>query len=263
MCSCTYARTLSYTDTYAHKNVNERLTHVNVQHNAYAHLLITHIDSHVLHLFSPEKSEATIVPTSTADAASPTKSPADEEVDRSSTFSEAELRRLPELRPPSVLPQGNVGTPTSTLLRLIAQCRFPPRLITKLGLKFPQARHAHRYANVPFEYPSAAQSGKSSSNRHHQRDDREVFTADGHALLENAVEEKQGKDKSSSDEENDTSEESEIGEVSVFFSFSFLFCLFGFRFEGTYSSTSVQCLGCLSGCARVVGAPENNTTQRC
>ena len=76
-----------------------------------------------------------------------------------------ELLKLPELRPPSVLPSGNVGTPDTVLIDLIAQCRFPPRLITKLGLSFPKMKKAHQYASVPFQYESLM----TSTNRRQQR----------------------------------------------------------------------------------------------
>ncbi|NXR91120.1 GPTC3 protein, partial [Hypocryptadius cinnamomeus] len=67
---------------------------------------------------------------------------------------EAELKRLPELNPPSFMPCGNVGTPLGVFLELIRACRLPPRVISKLQLRFPRTGSSRRYGNVPFQYPS-------------------------------------------------------------------------------------------------------------
>uniref|UniRef100_UPI00398F0E59 G patch domain-containing protein 3 n=1 Tax=Pristiophorus japonicus TaxID=55135 RepID=UPI00398F0E59 len=70
----------------------------------------------------------------------------------SETFTLEDLSRLPELNPPSLMPNGNVGTPLRVFLELIQACRLPPRIITKLGLKFPKTSSGRRYGNVPFQY---------------------------------------------------------------------------------------------------------------
>jgi len=67
-------------------------------------------------------------------------------------FTSNDLSSLPELHPPSVMPQGNVGTPTAHFLRLIQQCRLPASVISKLGLVFPRTRSNRKYGSVPFEY---------------------------------------------------------------------------------------------------------------
>lgn len=67
-------------------------------------------------------------------------------------FTEADLKSLPELNPPSLMQNGNVGTPIKVFLQLIQSCRLPPRLIRKLGLTFPKTSCNRRYGNVPFEY---------------------------------------------------------------------------------------------------------------
>lgn len=67
-------------------------------------------------------------------------------------FTEADLRGLPELNPPALMPNGNVGTPVKVFLQLIQCCRLPPRLIPKLGLTFPKTGSNRRYGNVPFQY---------------------------------------------------------------------------------------------------------------
>lgn len=68
------------------------------------------------------------------------------------TFTEADLMKLPELHPPAAMPNGNVGTPTSIFMEAIRQCKLPPAVIKKLGLKFPKTRVKNRYGNVPFNY---------------------------------------------------------------------------------------------------------------
>lgn len=67
-------------------------------------------------------------------------------------FTEADLRSLSELNPPSLMPNGNVGTSVKVFLQLIQSCRLPPRLIRKLGLTFPKTGSNRRYGNVPFQY---------------------------------------------------------------------------------------------------------------
>ena len=59
----------------------------------------------------------------------------------------AELAGLPELRPPALMPAGNVGTPTHHFLTAIKQCRLPSKLIGKLGLEFPRAER--KFGRVP------------------------------------------------------------------------------------------------------------------
>ncbi|XP_077006815.1 G patch domain-containing protein 3 [Tamandua tetradactyla] len=68
------------------------------------------------------------------------------------TFTLADLRQLPELNPPVLMPNGNVGTPLHIFLQLIQACRLPPRIITQLQLQFPKTGSSRRYGNVPFEY---------------------------------------------------------------------------------------------------------------
>ena len=67
-------------------------------------------------------------------------------------FHEEDLLKLPELRPPSVMPQGNVGTPTMHFMKLIQECRLPPSIIKKLQLEFPKSRSKGKYGSVPFDY---------------------------------------------------------------------------------------------------------------
>ncbi|XP_003127767.4 GPN-loop GTPase 2 [Sus scrofa] len=70
----------------------------------------------------------------------------------SEAFTLADLRQLPELNPPVLMPRGNVGTPLQVFLELIRACRLPPRIITQLQLQFPKTGSSRRYGNVPFKY---------------------------------------------------------------------------------------------------------------
>ncbi|XP_056115442.1 G patch domain-containing protein 3 isoform X2 [Rhinichthys klamathensis goyatoka] len=71
---------------------------------------------------------------------------------QSEHFTMTDLKGLPELNPPSLMPSGNVGTPVTVFLQLIQSCRLPPRLIRKLGLTFPKTGSNRRYGNVPYLY---------------------------------------------------------------------------------------------------------------
>ncbi|VDK47840.1 unnamed protein product, partial [Cylicostephanus goldi] len=68
----------------------------------------------------------------------------------SDCVTEADLRQMIELRPPLVMPHGNVGTPTQYFLDQIRLCRLPVSLIAKLGLK--STRRRRKYDSVPFQY---------------------------------------------------------------------------------------------------------------
>jgi hypothetical protein len=47
---------------------------------------------------------------------------------------------LSEFRPPSIAPNGNVGTPTKYFLKAVNECRLSPKVIAKLGLNFNERR---------------------------------------------------------------------------------------------------------------------------
>ncbi|KAM6967867.1 G patch domain-containing protein 3 [Aplochiton taeniatus] len=89
-------------------------------------------------------------------------------------FTEADLKGLPELNPPSLMVNGNVGTPIKVFLQLIQSCRLPPRLIRKLGLTFPKTSCNRRYGNVPFQYFDTCTLPATEEN---------VYTAEGHEIL--------------------------------------------------------------------------------
>ncbi|KAM4632660.1 G patch domain-containing protein 3 [Polymixia lowei] len=88
-------------------------------------------------------------------------------------FTEADLKGLPELNPPALMQNGNVGTSVKIFLQLIQSCRLPPRLIRKLGLTFPKTSSNRRYGNVPFQYHDTRTVPATEEN---------VFTADGHEI---------------------------------------------------------------------------------
>ncbi|KHJ90927.1 hypothetical protein OESDEN_09216 [Oesophagostomum dentatum] len=68
----------------------------------------------------------------------------------SDSVTDADLQQMIELRPPLVMPHGNVGTPTQYFLEQIRLCRLPASLIPKLGLK--SSRRRRKYDSVPFSY---------------------------------------------------------------------------------------------------------------
>jgi len=64
---------------------------------------------------------------------------------------ESDVLNLPELNPPTMMPNGNIGTPTAFFLKAINECRLPSKLIGKLKLEFPMAKK-RKYGSVPFQY---------------------------------------------------------------------------------------------------------------
>ncbi|KAJ1350272.1 hypothetical protein KIN20_006026 [Parelaphostrongylus tenuis] len=68
----------------------------------------------------------------------------------SDSVTHADLRQMIELRPPIVMPRGNVGTPTQYFMEQIRLCRLPSSLISKLGLT--TTRRNRKYGSVSFRY---------------------------------------------------------------------------------------------------------------
>nr|XP_060640492.1 G patch domain-containing protein 3 [Anolis sagrei ordinatus] len=68
------------------------------------------------------------------------------------SFTQGDLKHLPELNPPAFMPYGNVGTPLRVFLDLIKACRMPSSIIRKLQLQFPKSGSSRRYGKVPFTY---------------------------------------------------------------------------------------------------------------
>jgi len=79
------------------------------------------------------------------------------EDDEVSEFSDSEMLKLPELKPPNVMPRGNVGTSTAFFLAAIRNCRLPSKLIGKLKLEFPNNSHK-KYGNVAMDYGKTPQN---------------------------------------------------------------------------------------------------------
>ena len=71
--------------------------------------------------------------------------------DNEVSYVQSELYSLPELRPPNLMPRGNVGTSTKFFLQAIKECRLPSKLVGKLKLEFPQSRN-RKFGSVPFTY---------------------------------------------------------------------------------------------------------------
>ncbi|KAH9515528.1 G patch domain-containing protein 3 [Bulinus truncatus] len=74
--------------------------------------------------------------------------------DNEDSVKEDVLLAMPELNPPSLMPYGNVGTPTLVFLDLIQRCLLPQSLVSKLQLKFPKTSAKRIYGNVNFLYDS-------------------------------------------------------------------------------------------------------------
>jgi len=72
-------------------------------------------------------------------------------VESSVNLNNSELLKLPELKPPAMMPNGNVGTSTKFFLKAINECRLPAKLIGKLKLEFPDSRK-RKFGSVPHQY---------------------------------------------------------------------------------------------------------------
>lgn len=129
------------------------------------------------------------------------KIPSDREV-----FTYSDLISLPEMNPPSIMPHGNVGTPTQHFLQLIQKCKLPPKVISKLDLVFPKTRSKRRYGNVGLDYGSELYEGLSEQFS-------EVLSARGNEILpegsnlENSNKCNVGNSKATSDEKDRTNGE--------------------------------------------------------
>ncbi|VDK42853.1 unnamed protein product [Anisakis simplex] len=69
---------------------------------------------------------------------------------QSDVLSEADIKSLIELKPPSLMPHGNIGTSSQFLREQIRLCKLPPRLISKLGIQ--SKRSTRKFGSVPFDY---------------------------------------------------------------------------------------------------------------
>ena len=90
-------------------------------------------------------------------------------------FTRADLLQLLELRPPAIMPHGNVGTPTAMFLEMIAACKLPSGVIQKLGLTFPKCRSKRRYGDVHYDYGGVTDDAVEA-------EEMTVRSAQGHVL---------------------------------------------------------------------------------
>ncbi|VDM97399.1 unnamed protein product [Thelazia callipaeda] len=74
--------------------------------------------------------------------------------------SNLDFRYFMELKPPSLMPNGNVGTPTKFFLEQIRLCKLPPSIFTKLGIK--SRRRIGKYAAVEMKYENQTINVKDS-----------------------------------------------------------------------------------------------------
>ena len=130
---------------------------------------------------------------------------------------EGDLREMPELRPPGLMPWGNVGTPTQYFLKAVQQCRLPPKIISKLQLEFPRSRRRRIYGDVQFDYGETSKKGmkglKRSNQEKKKNSDQLAKAVYVHRKKLSDLNskgpqmEKDGKDGSGSDDDDDTCEE--------------------------------------------------------
>lgn len=113
-------------------------------------------------------------------------------------FTLADLRQLPELNPPVLMPNGNVGTPLRIFLDLIRACRLPPRIITQLQLQFPKTCSSRRYGNVPFQYEDSETVEQ----------EEQVYTAEGEEIPQGTCLVEPTSDEEPEDEGEEEEEES-------------------------------------------------------
>ncbi|XP_021056453.1 G patch domain-containing protein 3 [Mus pahari] len=116
-------------------------------------------------------------------------------------FTLADLNQLPELNPPVLMPNGNVGTPLRVFLELIRSCRLPPRIITQLQLQFPKTGSSRRYGNVPFLY----EDSETVEQEEH------VYTAEGEEIPQGTCLEDPAAGSSDEPEDEGQQEEEESG----------------------------------------------------
>uniref|UniRef100_A0A915ARD0 G-patch domain-containing protein n=1 Tax=Parascaris univalens TaxID=6257 RepID=A0A915ARD0_PARUN len=91
------------------------------------------------------------------------------EEEEEDVLSAKDLKSLIELRPPALMPYGNVGTPSEHFLEQIRLCKLPPTIVGKLGIQ--SKRRMRKFGAVPLEYGSKTASERFylSDSRWHQR----------------------------------------------------------------------------------------------
>jgi hypothetical protein len=81
--------------------------------------------------------------------------------DSSSGSLSNDISSLPEMNPPKVMPQGNVGTSLETFRELIKSCHLPPQLIKKLKLGHVLSQSRRMYGAVSLDYEEEDKGGRS------------------------------------------------------------------------------------------------------
>ncbi|CAH8479686.1 unnamed protein product [Heterobilharzia americana] len=82
-----------------------------------------------------------------------------------------EFNHLPEFRPLSWMPRGNVGTPTQHFFNLVKECKLQSSIISKLHLDFAIRAKIRKYGAVPFIYDdSSVNSAQPNSSPDLQTD---------------------------------------------------------------------------------------------
>uniref|UniRef100_A0A1I8EZL4 G-patch domain-containing protein n=1 Tax=Wuchereria bancrofti TaxID=6293 RepID=A0A1I8EZL4_WUCBA len=76
--------------------------------------------------------------------------------DSSRISANLDFRPFIELKPPSLMPFGNVGTPTSFFLEQIRLCKLPPMVLKKLGIQTKKRRG--KYGAVCFKYSGSEEA---------------------------------------------------------------------------------------------------------
>lgn len=68
----------------------------------------------------------------------------------SNSLSTNDLNDMIELKPPDVMPNGNIGTPSQYFLEQIRLCRLPTTVISKLGIQTQKRKK--KFGEVDFQY---------------------------------------------------------------------------------------------------------------
>ncbi|ESO09134.1 hypothetical protein HELRODRAFT_169076 [Helobdella robusta] len=68
------------------------------------------------------------------------------------SITEKRLKSIQDLRPPRILINGNVGTPLAHFIDLIQNCKLPPTLLPKLGIKLQNLYKTRKYVSIPWNY---------------------------------------------------------------------------------------------------------------
>ncbi len=128
---------------------------------------------------------------------------------------ESDMSRMPELRPPAMMPKGNVGTPTGFFLDAIRQCRLPAGIIGKLKLQFPRARRRRKYGTVEYDYEEEEEGRrKRRRGRSRKKEEGDFLERGVHDVRNSAGPSVEvAKDESGSEDDDDTCEEWERHEA--------------------------------------------------